>query len=238
MYSRTELLIGQEGITRLQEAHVLLVGVGGVGGAAAHMLLRAGIGALTLIDGDRVATSNLNRQMVAYVDTIGQPKTEALAHELLRINPSATLHQQYRYLEPQDIPPLLSATHYHYIIDAIDSLNTKVELLSEAYHMGLPIVSSMGAGAKLDPLAIRIADISQTHTCALAKAVRKGLRQKGIYKGIPTVFSTEEAQRSAIVSQSEEQGKRSTVGTISYLPNIFGAILASHVIQALITPHE
>ena len=196
----------------------------------AHLLVRAGIGHLTLVDGDRVSPSNLNRQMVAYQDTLGAFKTEALAQELRRIQPDVNLTLVSQYLTSEEVAPLSE-------VDAIDTLAPKTELLIEAHKRKIPIVSSMGAGAKLDPSALRIEDISASHTCALAKAVRKALRERGIYKGIPVVFSTEKALPHAIQSSIAEPGKRSTVGTISYMPNLFGCLLASYVLRQLVTPY-
>lgn len=234
---RTELLIGADALEHLRSTHILLVGLGGVGGAAAHMLVRAGIGQLTLVDGDRVAPSNLNRQMVAYQDTLGAFKTEALAQELKRIQPEVDLSLRTQYLTPEDIAPLLEECQPHFVVDAIDTLAPKTELLVEAYNRQIPVISSMGAGAKLDPLALRIADIGASHTCALAKAVRKALRERGIRKGIPVVFSTESALPHAIQNSTTERGKRSTVGTISYMPNLFGCLLASYVLRQLTAPY-
>lgn len=233
MQSRTRLLVGDRGIEHFQQAHILLVGAGGVGGAVAHMLVRAGIGALTIVDGDKVATSNLNRQMVSYQDTVGMYKTEALGQELLRINPGLNLTLRTTYLEVQDIAPLFSTTTYSFVADAIDTLAPKTELIAYCYEHGIPLISSMGAGAKIDPTALRIADIGQTHTCSLAKAVRKNLRARGIRKGIPVVFSSEIALEEAIISSSTDKGKRSTVGTISYLPNLFGGFMAGYILRSL-----
>ncbi len=234
MYSRTELLIGQEALARLQATHLLLVGLGGVGGAVAHMLVRAGIGQMTLVDGDIVAPSNLNRQLVAYQDTLGMPKTIALGQELRRINPELQLTLITKFLTPENIAPMLEEIQPHFVVDAIDTLAPKTELLLEAHNRQLPIVSSMGAGAKLDSSAIRIGDIGTSHTCALAKAVRKALRERGLHKGIPVVYSIEKARPEAIQATTAERGKRSTVGTISYMPNMFGCYLASYVLQQLI----
>ncbi len=238
MKSRTRLLVGDEGMQRLEKAHILLVGVGGVGGAVAHMLVRAGIGSLTLVDGDNVAPSNLNRQMLAYRDTLGMLKTEALAQELRRINPDLNLTLISRYVTEEDIPSIVEQAEYTYVVDAIDTLAPKTALIAYCYQRALPIICAMGAGAKVDPLALRIADISKTHSCALAKAVRKALRDKGIYKGVEVLFSEEKANPKAVQGNSQERGKRSTVGTISYLPNVFGCILASHVLRKLISEKE
>ena len=218
--SRTRLLFGDEPIKRLQNAHVLVVGVGGVGAYAAEMVVRAGIGALTIIDGDTVSESNLNRQLVALHSTLGKSKVEVLKERFLDINPDLKLTAQHRFIEEEDIPALLEGGEIDFVIDAIDTLAPKV-------------ASSMGAGGRKDPSAIRIADIADTYHCALAKAVRLRLRKEGISKGLKTVFSTEQADRNAVVVVEGERNKKSTVGTISYLPAIFGCYLAGHVIRKL-----
>lgn len=233
MQSRTRLLIGDEGVALFQNAHVLLAGCGGVGGAVAHMLVRAGIGRLSLVDGDKVTAGNLNRQMVAYKDTIGMYKTEALAQELLRINPELKLTLHTTYWEEKDILPLLASTPYTFVADAIDTLAPKTELIARCHELSIPIISAMGAGAKVDPTALQIADISQTYSCALARVVRKNLRLRGIKKGVTVVFSTENALENASLGTSAERGKRSTVGTISYLPNLFGCYMAAHILRTL-----
>ena len=223
--SRTRLLFGDEPIKRLQNAHVLVVGVGGVGAYAAEMVVRAGIGALTIIDGDTVSESNLNRQLVALHSTLGKPKVEVLKERFLDINPDLKLTAQHRFIEEEDIPALLEGGEIDFVIDAIDTLAPKVALIAYCLRHKIKIVSSMGAGGRKDPSAIRIADIADTYHCALAKAVRLRLRKE--------VFSTEQADRNAIVVVEGERNKKSTVGTISYLPAIFGCYLAGHVIRKL-----
>ena len=175
--------------------------------------------------------------MVAYQDTLGAFKTEALAQELRRIQPDVSLTLVTQYLTPEEVAPLIEQCHPDFVVDAIDTLAPKTELLVEAHKRKIPVVSSMGAGAKLDLTALHIEDISASHTCALAKAVRKALRERGVYKGIPVVFSTEKALPHAIQSSTAEPGKRSTVGTISYMPNLFGCLLASYVLRQLVTPY-
>lgn len=231
--SRTRLLFGDESIKRLQNAHVLVVGVGGVGAYAAEMVVRAGIGALTIIDGDTVSESNLNRQLVALHSTLGKSKVEVLKERFLDINPDLKLTAQHRFIEEEDIPALLEGGEIDFVIDAIDTLAPKVALIAYCLRHKIKIVSSMGAGRRKDPSAIRIADIADTYHCALAKAVRLRLRKEGISKGLKTVFSTEQADRNAVVVVEGERNKKSTVGTISYLPAIFGCYLAGHVIRKL-----
>ena len=231
--SRTRLLFGDAPIKRLQKAHVLVVGVGGVGAYAAEMVVRAGIGALTIIDGDTVFESNLNRQLVALHSTLGKSKVEVLKERFLDINPDLKLTAQHRFIEEEDIPALLEGGEIDFVIDAIDTLAPKVALIAYCLRHKIKIVSSMGAGGRKDPSAIRIADIADTYHCALAKAVRLRLRKEGISKGLKTVFSTEQADRTAVVVVEGELNKKSTVGTISYLPAIFGCYLAGHVIRKL-----
>jgi len=218
---------------RLAHSHVLVVGLGGVGAYAAEQICRAGIGRMTIVDADVVNESNINRQLPALHSTLGMPKAEVVARRLLDINPELKLTVLNEFLRDERTEEILSEATYDFIVDAIDSLSPKVYLLFHAYNRKIPIVSSMGAGAKTDPSQVRIADISKTSSCALAKAVRKRLRGMGISKGIPAVFSTEMANPDAIIEIDNEQCKRSTAGTVSYMPAIFGCYLASYVINQL-----
>lgn len=231
--TRTELLLGADQMERLAHSHVLVVGLGGVGAYAAEQICRAGIGRMTIVDADVVNESNINRQLPALHSTLGMPKAEVMARRLLDINPKLKLTVLNEFLRDERTEEILSEATYDFIVDAIDSLSPKVYLLFHAYNRKIPIVSSMGAGAKIDPSQVRIADISKTSNCALAKAVRKRLRGMGISKGIPTVFSTEMANPAAIIEIDNEQCKRSTAGTVSYMPAIFGCYLASYVINQL-----
>lgn len=231
--TRTELLLGADRMERLAHSHVLVVGLGGVGAYAAEQICRAGIGRMTIVDADVVNESNINRQLPALHSTLGMPKAEVVARRLLDINPELKLTVLNEFLRDERTEEILSEATYDFIVDAIDSLSPKVYLLFHAYNRKIPIVSSMGAGAKIDPSQVRIADISKTSNCALAKAVRKRLRGMGISKGIPAVFSTEMANPDAIIEIDNEQCKRSTAGTVSYMPAIFGCYLASYVINQL-----
>lgn len=231
--TRTELLLGADRMERLAHSHVLVVGLGGVGAYAAEQICRAGIGRMTIVDADIVNESNINRQLPALHSTLGMPKAEVVARRLLDINPELELTVLNEFLRDERTEEILSEATYDFIVDAIDSLSPKVYLLFHAYNRKIPIVSSMGAGAKTDPSQVRIADISKTSSCALAKAVRKRLRGMGISKGIPAVFSTEMANPDAIIEIDNEQCKRSTTGTVSYMPAIFGCYLASYVINQL-----
>lgn len=228
---RTELLLGADRMEYLSHCHVLVVGLGGVGAYAAEQICRAGIGRMTIVDADTVNESNINRQLPALHSTIGMPKAEVVGKRLLDINPRMKLTIVNEFLRDERTEEILSAQKYDFIVDAIDSVSPKVYLLYHACHRHIPIVSSMGAGAKTDPAQVQIADISKSCNCALAKVVRKRLRGMGIHKGLPVVFSTEMANQEAIIEVDNEQCKRSTAGTVSYMPAIFGCYLASYVIK-------
>lgn len=230
---RTALLLGEDKMSRLSNAHVLVVGVGGVGAYAAEMLCRAGVGELTIIDADTVNTTNINRQLPATHSTVGRLKTEVLAEHLLDVNPSLRLHALPIYLKEEAVGELLQAEKYDFIVDAIDTIAPKCALLGEALRRGIPIVSSMGAGAKSDITQIRFADLWDTYHCGLAKAVRTRLKKEGLRRSLPVVFSTEQADRRAVITVEGEQNKKSTAGTISYMPAVFGCYLAEYVIRKL-----
>lgn len=229
--TRTELLFGKERTEHLAQCHVLVVGLGGVGAYAAEMICRAGIGRMTIIDADTVGESNINRQLPALHSTLGQPKAEVVGQRLKDINPELKLTVFNEFLRDERTEEILDQTKYNFVVDAIDSLSPKVFLMYHAFTRHIPIVSSMGAGAKIDPSQIKIADLSKTSNCALAKAVRKRLRGMGVNKGIPVVFSTEIANPDAIIEVDNEQCKRTTTGTVSYMPATFGCFLASYVIR-------
>lgn len=229
--SRTELLLGTDRVEYLSHCHVLVVGLGGVGAYAAEQICRAGIGRMTIVDADTVNDSNINRQIPALHSTLGKPKAEVMAERLLDINPRMKLTIISEFLHGERTEEVLSATKYDFVVDAIDSLSPKVQLLSEAVRLGLPIVSSMGAGAKVDPSLVKIADIAKSYNCTLARVVRKRLHKLGIRKGIPVVFSSEFPEPEAVVEVENENNKRTIAGTVSYMPAIFGCYLASYVIR-------
>ncbi len=233
---RTELLIGKEGLERLKESSVLIVGLGGVGGMAAEMICRAGVGNMTIIDRDIVAESNINRQLIALTSTIGQSKAEVLASRLKDINPAINLRVISDWLDENNMVQILSEGKFDYVVDCIDTLSPKVYLLKNCVEMGVKVVSAMGAGAKMDPSKVRIDDISKTNYCPLAKVVRKRLQKLGVKSGVTAVYSTEEANKDSVI-ETDEKYKKSTTGTISYMPNLFGLMLASVVIReiALVT---
>ncbi|WP_298616652.1 tRNA threonylcarbamoyladenosine dehydratase [uncultured Odoribacter sp.] len=231
--SRTELLVGKEGLKKLTNAHVLVAGLGGVGAYAAEQLCRAGIGEMTLIDGDVTEFTNKNRQLLALDSTLGQPKAELMASRFRDINPEIKLHILNDFIRDEQMIDVLKAASYHYIVDAIDTLAPKIFLIYHSVHLGLSVVSSMGSGGKLDPSRIGVADISESYNCNLARMLRKRLHKLGIYKGVKVVFSSEITDPSAIVL-TEGQNKKSNVGTISYMPPLFGCFMASVVIRDLL----
>ena len=230
---RTELLLGEEKLDLLKRAHVLVVGLGGVGAYAAEMVARAGVGRMTIADADAVSPSNINRQLVALHSTIGRQKADILAERLRDINPAIELEVINRYIRDEETYRLLDAAPYDYVVDAIDTLSPKLALIAAALERRLPLVSSMGAGAKMDPTKLEIADISKTHHCPLAHMLRKRLHKLGIRSGFRAVFSPEPMREGAMIL-CEEQNKKSNVGTISYIPALFGIGCASVVIRGLI----
>ena len=230
---RTRLLLGEEKMERLQQAHVLVVGLGGVGAYAAEMICRAGVGRMTIVDADTVQPTNINRQLPALHSTMGKEKAEVLAARFKDINPDIQLTVLPVFLKDDNIPELLDATRYDFIVDAIDTLAPKCYLIAEALKRHIKIVSSMGAGAKSDITQIRFADIWDTYHCGLSKAVRKRLQKLGIKRKLPVVFSTEQADPKAVLLTEDEQNKKSTCGTVSYMPAVFGCYLAEYVIKRL-----
>ena len=230
---RTRLLLGEEKSERLRQAHVLVVGVGGVGAYAAEMLCRAGVGRLTLVDADTVQPTNINRQLPALHSTLGQPKVEVLAARFRDINPEVELTVLPVFLKDENIPQLLDAARYDFVVDAIDTLAPKCHLIAEALRRRIKIVSSMGAGAKSDITQVRFADVWDTYHCGLSKAVRKRLQKMGIRHKLPVVFSTEQADPKAVLLTDDERNKKSTCGTVSYMPAVFGCYLAEYVICRL-----
>lgn len=230
---RTRLLLGEEKMERLQQAHVLVVGLGGVGAYAAEMICRAGVGRMTIVDADTVQPTNINRQLPALHSTMGREKAEVLAARFKDINPDIQLTVLPVFLKDDNIPELLDAARYDFIVDAIDTLAPKCYLIAEALKRHIKIVSSMGAGAKSDITQIRFADIWDTYHCGLSKAVRKCLQKLGIKRKLPVVFSTEQADPKAVLLTEDEQNKKSTCGTVSYMPAVFGCYLAEYVIKRL-----
>lgn len=236
MNSRTELLVRPEGMARLRAAHVLVVGLGGVGGYTAEMLCRAGIGRLTLVDGDTVSESNINRQIVALHSTVGKSKAALFAHRLSDINPDIELTVVDEYLRDERLVEILEKEHYTGVVDAIDTLSPKVFLLYHCHRLALPVVSAMGSGGRMDGSRVQVDDISRSYGCPLAAVVRKRLRRMGVESGIRVVFSDEAVPQHAMVEELGEN-KRTTLGTISYMPALFGCRLAEEMIKIVLSPH-
>ncbi len=230
---RTELLIGNEGINALQKAHILIVGLGGVGSFAAEFIARSGVGKLTIVDTDTVDTTNINRQLPALNSTIGVEKTAVMAQRIKDINPNIDLTVINEFLTPERAYEIVSK-EYDYIIDCIDSISPKVQLLVGAKRKKVKIISCMGAGGKVDVTKIKIRDISKTRDCYLAKQIRIRLRKQGILKGIRAVFSEELPKAESLQRVENVDFKKSYYGTISYMPAAFGLFAAAEVIQYLI----
>lgn len=230
---RTELLLGEEKLSKLRQSNVLVVGLGGVGAYAAEMIARAGVGRMTIADADVVGESNINRQLVALHSTVGKPKAEILAARLRDINPDIELRVINEYIRDEKTYELLDSEQFDFVVDAIDTLSPKLALIAASLERGYKLVSSMGAGAKTDPTKMEICDISKTHHCPLAHMLRKRLHKIGIRSGFEAVFSPEPIRQGAMIL-CEEQNKKSNVGTISYIPPLFGIGCASVVIRGLI----
>lgn len=230
--NRTELLLGTDKLMKLTAAHVFVAGLGGVGAYAAEQLCRAGIGKLTIVDGDTIAGSNKNRQLLALDSTIGKRKVEVMAQRLLDINPRLELIAVDTYLKNEKIDELLSE-RYDYVVDAIDTLSPKLFFILKCLENQLPLVSSMGSGGKTDPLQVSIGDISDSHGCRLAHFIRKRLHKRGIHSGFKVVFSPEAVDKERMVMAENVENKKSNVGTISYMPAIFGCFCASVAIREL-----
>ena len=221
IYTRTAAVLGDEGVERLKAARVLVVGIGGVGGYATEALARAGVGALTLVDMDRVAPSNLNRQIIATESTVGKLKVDAMMQRVVDINPECRVTPIAMFYD-ESSAPVLNFSEFDYVLDCIDSIGPKIDLIERASKTGTPIISAMGAGNKLDPTKLLVSDISKTHTDPLARAVRTRLRKSGI-NHLKVVFSTEKPRESS----------GGTVGSLSFVPSVMGLIMAGEVIREI-----
>ena len=230
---RTSLLLGDEKLELLRRSNVLVVGLGGVGAYAAEMIVRAGVGRMTIADADVVSPTNINRQLIALHSTIGREKSELMAERLRDINPDLELTVVNRFIKDDETDALLDSAKFDYVVDAIDTLSPKLALIKGALDRGIPLVSSMGAGAKTDPTRMEICDIARTHHCPLAHMLRKRLHKIGIRTGFRAVFSAEPVREGAMIL-CEEQNKKSNTGTISYIPALFGIGCASVVVRGLI----
>ena len=231
--TRTELMIGKDGLKKLSKANVLIVGLGGVGGYAAEMICRAGVGKITIVDSDVVQESNINRQIIALQSTIGQDKTHLIGERMKDINPALELTMIKGYMKDDFLIEVINHDEYDYVVDAIDTLSPKIYLIYHCMNKGYKVVSSMGAGGKLDPTMIRVGDISETNTCKFAFDIRKRLRKLGITEGFKAVYSPEVVAKETILA-TDDKNKKSMVGTISYMPAVFGCACASVVIRDLI----
>lgn len=231
---RTRLLVGEKPILNLMKANVLVVGLGGVGGICAEMIARAGVGKMTIVDADTVEASNRNRQIPALFSTENELKSEVMARRILDVNPEIVLKQVPAYVRESFTLELLKAEKYDYVVDCIDTLSPKVFLIKKSLEMGLPIVSSMGAGGKVDPTQVKVGDLWKSYNCNLAYYVRKRLSQMGLRnQKLKVVWSPEKADQKRIIPAPEGNPKKSLIGTISYMPAVFGCAVASVVIRDL-----
>lgn len=239
-FQRAGILLGEETLERLRVAHVAVAGLGAVGGFAVEFLARLGVGRFTLVDFDRASTTNLNRHVAVLATDVGRPKTDLLRERVLAINPQADVEALPIFLHEETLPQLLDRD-LDALVDAIDSLLPKVLLLQAAYGRSYFVISSMGAGGRLDPSRVQVADISRTTFCPLARQLRKRLHRLGIRKGIRTVFSDEPPLPPGEAGDSADfcRGRaRRAIGTVSYMPAVFGAHLAREVLNALVAPRR
>ena len=232
-FARTEMLLGEEGLEKLHNARVAVFGVGGVGGYVVEALARAGVGTLDIIDNDEVDITNLNRQIIALHSTLGKPKVEVAKERILDINPECRVNV-YRTFYLPETQDEFDFTQYDHVVDAIDTVTGKLALICQARDAGVPIISSMGTGNKLDPTALRVADIYDTSVCPLAKVMRRECRKRGIER-LKVVYSVEEAMKPMTeAEQSDNNGRRSTPGSVSFVPSVAGLIIASEVVKDII----
>jgi tRNA A37 threonylcarbamoyladenosine dehydratase len=234
LWERSRILIGADGVERLRGAHILLAGLGGVGSYAAEALARAGIGQLTIADHDQIAASNLNRQLCALHSTLGQDKAAIMAERIIDINPDCQLTVIDGFLAADALPSLVAEGGFAHVVDAIDSLNSKVALIAAALAAGVPVAASMGAGGRLDPTRIQVGDLMTSQVCPLAREVRRRLRRRGLDRGVLAVWS-EEPPMPPLPPEPTSRGRpRAVNGTISYLPALFGLTLAGCVIRRIL----
>ena len=229
-FSRTELLIGKEGIQKLNAAHIAIFGVGGVGGYTAEALARCGIGTLDLIDNDKISVSNINRQIYALESTIGRPKTDVAKERITDINPKATVNTHEIFFTPQTE---MDFSTYDYVVDAIDTVAGKLEIITRAKAAKIPVISSMGAGNKLNPTMFEVTDISKTSVCPLAKVMRQELKKRKI-ENVKVVYSKE----LPIKPNWQDEDNKRLPGSISFVPSVVGLIIASEVVKDIINKQE
>ncbi len=232
-FSRTALLVGDAGLARLAASRVAVVGIGGVGSYAAEALARAGVGSLTLVDSDLIHPSNINRQIHALASTIGLPKVTVMAGRLQQINPSLQITSRQMFVTPENVSELL-VPGFDLVLDAIDTFSAKLALIKGCLAADLPIFSSMGAAGKLDPSRVRIADLSESHGCRLARKLRKELRRSGISRGVTVVYSDEPCSFECLGEADAGDDTRRPLGSISYLPATFGLFMAAEAVRHLL----
>ena len=228
---RTGFLLSQEALDKLKKAHVAIFGIGGVGGYVAEALARSGIGYFTLIDNDTISLSNINRQIIATVDTVGKYKTDVMKERILSINPKAEVNVSHCFYLPGEEAEFFPMSRYSYVVDAIDTVSAKIDLALKAQEEGFPLISSMGTGNKLDSCKFQVTDIYKTKVCPLAKVMRRELKTRGV-KGLKVVYSDEEPMKPSV--QISEGGRRQIPGSISFVPSVAGLIIAGEVIKDLI----
>ncbi|AIT08610.1 thiamine biosynthesis protein ThiF [Candidatus Francisella endociliophora] len=234
---RTGILVNDEGLNKLENANIFVAGCGGVGSFVIEALARAGIGSLTIVDMDVVDPSNINRQLIALHSTIDTPKVEVMEKRIADINPECKVNALKTFINPENAQELLTSQKYDYVVDAIDTLNAKVNLVKTSHELGLNTISSMGAGGKTDPTQIKVDDIYKTDMCALARAMRTRLKKQKVKKGIKAVYSTQKGIEPLPPKDPEpnQQGRsRATNGTLSYMPSLFGLTIAGIVIQEIV----
>ncbi len=229
---RTVQLIGLEAFERLRQANVIVAGMGGVGAMAAEMICRSGVGKMTIVDADTIQPSNINRQIPATHNTVGEEKVQVMGRRLKEINPELELTVLNEFMHEESILEILEQP-FDYVVDAIDSLTPKIFLIYHTLEKGYKLTASMGSGGKVDPSQIRVTDFGKTYNCRLAYNLRKKLRKMGVEGGFPVVFSAEQVDKELIIPVEDEPNKKSTVGTLSYIPAIFGCTLASVVVNEL-----
>lgn len=231
--SRTLRLIGEEGAAALRQARVLIAGVGGVGGYVAEMLVRSGVGHITLVDSDVVAPSNLNRQLIALRSTLGEPKVEAFCRHAAEINPECRVEVRPQYVTPENVDELLNPD-YDFVADCIDTVAPKVALLAGCKDRHIRVISSMGAGGRLDPSQVQYADLWETRQDGLARAVRDAFKRLGRKPSIPVVYSPEAPRTHSLLYETGRDNKRTSYGTLATIPSLFGIYMASYIIRKLI----
>lgn len=232
---RTELLLGEQDLATLKEKNILVVGLGGVGSFAAEFIARVGVGKMTIVDGDVVDITNVNRQLPALQTTVNQPKAHLMAERLQGINPELRLEVLKEFLMPERMEEIISTQKFDFVLDCIDSVTPKLNLIMACLKYDIPIISSMGAGGKIDPVKVKVSDISKSHTDPFANQVRRQLKRRGVApKGFPVVFSEEPNLENSLRMTDGTNFKKSFYGTISYIPALFGLYMAAFVIRKLV----